>query len=125
MLRSLIFIGLGSFAGGILRYLTQQYLQKHFPSSFPLGTLAVNIIGCFVIGVVYGLSTKGNIISPEVRIFLVTGLCGGYTTFSSFAYENISLLQDGEFFYVSLYILLSVFLGFAATWLGILLIKII
>ena len=125
MLRSLIFIGLGSFAGGILRYLTQQYMQKYFPSSIPLGTLTVNIIGCFVIGIVYGLSTKGNIISPEVRIFLVTGLCGGYTTFSSFAYENISLLQDGEFFYVSLYIFLSLFLGFAATFLGILFIKII
>ncbi len=125
MLRSLLFIGLGSFAGGILRYLSQQFIQKHFPSSFPLGTLTVNIIGCFVIGVVYGLSAKGNIMPPEVRIFLVTGLCGGYTTFSSFAYENISLLQDGEFFYVSLYILLSVFLGFAATWVGILIIKII
>jgi fluoride exporter len=125
MARSLILIGVGSFAGGIFRYLTQQFVQKHYPSSIPFGTLSVNILGCFVIGIVYALSNKGNILSPELRLFLATGICGGYTTFSSFAYENITLLQEGNFFYTALYIMLSVVVGFSAVYLGILLIKII
>ncbi|GAC1447983.1 MAG: fluoride efflux transporter CrcB [Chitinophagaceae bacterium] len=125
MTRSLLLVGIGSFIGGISRYLTQQFVQKYYPSSIPFGTLSVNIVGCFIIGVIYALSAKGNILSPEIRLFLATGICGGYTTFSSFAYENISLLQDGEFFYTLMYVLLSVVLGLLAVYLGILLIKLI
>jgi fluoride exporter len=125
MARSLILIGIGGSIGSISRYLTQQFVQKHYPSSIPLGTLSVNIIGCFIIGLVYGLSDKGDVLSPEARLFLATGICGGYTTFSSFAYENINLMQDGEFFYTGLYILLSMVIGFAAVYFGILFIKLI
>ena len=125
MTRSLILIGVGSCIGGISRYLIQEFVQKHYPSSIPLGTLSVNIIGCFIIGVVYALASKGNILSPELRLFLAPGLCGGFTTFSSFAYENISLMQDGEFFYTSQYVLLSILFGFASVYLGILFIKLI
>ena len=123
MVRSLILIGVGSCIGGISRYLIQQFVQKHFPSSFPFGTLSVNIIGCFIIGLVYALSAKGNIISPDFRLFMATGICGGFTTFSAFAYENVRLLQDGELFYMGIYILLSVVLGLASVYLGILFIK--
>jgi len=123
MIRNFILIGAGSSIGGICRYLTQQFVQKNYPSSIPLGTLSVNIIGCFIIGLIYALSDRGNILSPTMRLLLATGFCGGYTTFSSFAYENIKLLQDGEFFYTGLYILLSVVVGFAAVYLGILFIK--
>jgi CrcB protein len=123
MFRFLLLIGAGSFIGGILRYLSQQFVQRYYPTSFPLGTFSVNIIGCFIIGIIYALAEKGNILSPGVRLFLATGFCGGYTTFSSFAYENISLLQDGEYFYTSLYIVLSVALGLVAVYLGILFIK--
>ena len=125
MLRSLLYIGIGSFIGGIGRYLLQQFVQKQFPSSIPLGTLSVNIIGCFIIGIVYALSAKSNLISPELRLFLATGICGGFTTFSSFAYENVSMVLDGELYYPLLYTLISVVIGFGAVHLGILLIKLI
>ncbi len=125
MTRSLILVGTGSCIGGISRYLAQQIIQKHYPASIPLGTLCVNISGCLAIGIVYGLAMKANLLSPELRLFLATGFCGGYTTFSSFAYENISLMQEGEFFYTGLYVLLSIVIGFAAVYLGILLIKLI
>ena len=125
MTRNLILVGVGSCIGGIARYLTQLLVQKHYPSSIPFGTLTVNISGCFIIGILYALADRGNMLSPAMRLLLATGFCGGFTTFSSFAYENISLMRDGEFLYTSLYILLSVVIGLLAVWLGILLIKLI
>jgi fluoride exporter len=125
MIRGIILIGIGSCIGGIARYLTQLFVQRHFPSSIPFGTLSVNIFGCFLIGIIYALTGKGNLVSPEMRLFLATGFCGGYTTFSSYAYENISLFQDGEFYYAGLYIIMSNAIGFAAVYLGILFVKII
>jgi len=125
MYRSLLLVAIGSCPGGVSRFLCQQFVQKHFPSSIPFGTFSVNIIGCFIIGVIYGLANKSNIISPELRILLAIGFCGGYTTFSSFAYENISLIQEGEFYYLALYILLSLLIGFAAVYTGILFTKLI
>jgi CrcB protein len=125
MTRSLILVGVGSCVGGVTRYLTQLLVQKYYPSSFPFGTLCVNIAGCFIIGLIYALADKGNLLSPAMRLLLATGFCGGFTTFSSFAYENISLMRDGEFFYTSLYILLSLVIGLLAVYLGILLIKLI
>lgn len=125
MTRNLILVGVGSCVGGISRYLTQLFVQKQFPSSIPLGTLSVNIIGCFIIGLIYALADKGNILSPAIRLLLATGFCGGFTTFSSFAYENVSLMQDGEFFYTGQYIVLSIIIGFSSVYLGIYLIKLI
>lgn len=116
-------IGIGSFLGGVCRYYSQQIISKFFPSPLPYGTLSVNIIGCLLIGIIYGLSERGNLLSPEWRLFLTTGFCGGFTTFSTFSYESIALIQDGEFFYLSLYIALSVILGLASTYLGMLVIK--
>ena len=125
MCRILFYVGGGSCIGGIARYLFQQYIQNRFPSSIPLGTLSVNILGSFIIGVVYALADKAKLLSPEIRILLATGFCGGFTTFSSFTYENIKLLEDGELFYTAFYVLLSVSFGFLAVWLGILFIKLI
>lgn len=125
MTRSLILVGLGSGIGGIARYLTQLLVQRYYPSSFPFGTLSVNITGCFIIGIIYAFADRGNILSPAMRLLLATGFCGGFTTFSSFAYENISLLRDSEFFYTSLYILLSLAIGLLAVYLGILFVKLI
>lgn len=123
MSRILIIIGIGGFIGSVARYLSQQYFQKHFPSSFPYGTMWVNITGCFLIGVIYALSEKGNILTPEWRLFLATGFCGGFTTFSTFSYENISLLRDGQYFYAAIYSGISVFGGIIATFLGASIIK--
>ena len=125
MYRTLVIIGIGSFLGGISRYLVQQYVQRYFPSAIPWGTFSVNITGCFLIGVIYALATRGNLLSPEWRLFLATGFCGGFTTFSTFAYENVSMVFDREYYYTAIYILLSVVLGFGAVHAGILSIKIL
>ena len=118
-------IGTGGFVGSISRYLTQQLVQERFDTSFPLGTLAVNIIGSFIIGVVYALSEKGDILSPEWRLFLAVGFCGGFTTFSSFAYENFQMMKMEQFFFMALYMGLSLFLGILATYIGVISIKLI
>ncbi len=123
MVRLLLIIGTGSFIGGVARYLVSRYIQSHALSSFPLGTFLVNVAGCFLIGIFYGLSERGNLINGELRMFLTVGFCGGFTTFSTFAGENISLLRDGNFFYFALYTSMSVFFGLMATYIGNLIIK--
>jgi len=121
--RNLILVGIGGFLGSGFRYLVTVLLARQFTSSFPLGTFTVNVVGCFLIGILFALSEKGNLLSPEWRIFLTTGFCGGFTTFSTFSYESIRLLQDGEILYLSLNVALSVIVGFAATYLGMFFIK--
>ena len=121
--RNLILVGVGGFLGSVFRYLVTILLARQFTTSFPLGTLTVNIVGCFLIGVLFALSEKGNLLTPEWRIFLTTGFCGGFTTFSTFSYESIRLLQDGEILYLSLNVIVSVVIGFASTYLGMLFIK--
>ncbi|KAF5068099.1 putative fluoride ion transporter CrcB [anaerobic digester metagenome] len=125
MLKILLFIGSGSFLGGIARYLLSRGIQNSVITSFPLGTFWVNIIGCFLIGLIYGLSDRGTPISNELRLFLAVGFCGGFTTFSTFSNENLALLRDGSILYFSLYAGLSVFLGLLATFGGHALTKII
>ena len=115
-------IGIGSFIGGISRYLLTDLIQKHFSSTFPYGTMFVNIIGCFFIGIVYGWASTGNL-SEEGRLFLTTGLIGGFTTFSAFSFEIITMLQNNELFYAILYLIISVLIGLLMTFLGILLMK--
>lgn len=121
--RILLIIGTGGFIGSAARYLSQQVISKYFPAVFPLGTLTINVTGCFLIGIIYALSDIGNILTPEWRAFLATGFCGGFTTFSTFSYESLNLMKDGEFLYLALYIGLSVILGFAATYFGTCIIK--
>lgn len=117
-------IGIGSFIGGIFRYLLSQSVQSKFLSAYPFGTLTVNIIGCLAIGIVFGLSEKFNF-SPEWRLFLATGICGGFTTFSTFSFETMAMLRDGQYLYSLLYIGSSVFFGLIAVYLGILLLKLL
>ncbi len=117
-------IGLGSFLGGILRYLITLFIQNKFLSTFPYGTLGVNIIGCFLIGIVYGLSTRGNI-NVEWRLFLATGVMGGFTTFSSFSNDTVSLLRDAQYWQAFSYVAASVLVGLVATFGGISLIKLL
>ena len=116
-------VGIGGFFGSVLRYLVSIFFAGFLTTSFPLATLTVNVVGCFIIGVLVGLSGRAGALSPEWRIFLTTGFCGGFTTFSTFSYESLRLLQDGEVLYVFLNIALSVVLGFAATYAGILLMR--
>lgn len=124
MIKTLFIIGSGSFIGGVSRYLTSRFIQNSVISSFPFGTFIVNILGCFLVGLFYGLSERGNLINNEWRMFLTIGFCGGFTTFSTFSSENVSLLRDGNFFYFAIYASLSLFLGLTATYLGNLITKI-
>ncbi|MEI7897967.1 MAG: fluoride efflux transporter CrcB [bacterium] len=118
MLKLIMIAGTGGFLGTVSRFLASRYFQNLFLSAFPFGTFIVNITGCLLIGVFFGLSQKGDFLSPEWRMFLTVGFCGGFTTFSAFAVENVTLLKDGDFFYFALYTGLSVFLGLLATYLG-------
>ena len=121
-MKIVLMIGLGSFIGGMSRYLVTLLIQNKFLSTFPYGTLGVNIIGCFLIGVVYALSERGNI-NMEWRLFLATGILGGFTTFSSFSNETVSLLRDAQYWQAFSYIAFSIIIGLAATFGGIVLIK--
>ena len=121
-MKIILAIGIGSCIGGICRYLLSQFIQNKFLSTFPFGTLGVNIIGCFLIGVVFGLSERGNF-TMEWRLFLATGLLGGFTTFSSFSNETVSLLRDGQLWHAFTYIACSVVICLLATFTGISLIK--
>jgi fluoride exporter len=116
MLKTITLVGIGGAIGSMLRYLASTGIQSKFLSAFPYGTMCVNISGCFLIGIIYGLAERNNI-SPEWRLLLATGICGGYTTFSTFSYESLSLLRDGEIFYATAYIASSVVLGILATFL--------
>lgn len=118
MIKVLLAIGSGSFLGGISRYLLSRAIQNSVASTFPFGTLWVNIFGCFLIGLLYGLSDRGNLWNNELRLFLTVGFCGGFTTFSTFSNENLALLRDGSFLHFTVYAGLSVFLGLAATFGG-------
>jgi CrcB protein len=113
------YIALGSAAGGVLRFLLGNFLQQRAATGFPIGTLVVNITGSILLGFLlrYALSTTA--ISPEVRGLLTTGFCGGYTTFSTFTYDTMVLLEDGELGRAALYVLLSVAVSLFGAYLGI------
>jgi CrcB protein len=124
MIKTLLFIGCGGFLGSISRFVASRYLQDNFPSAFPFGTFLVNISGCFLIGLIYGFSERSSLLTNGWKMFLAVGFCGGFTTFSTFANENLALLRDGDFFHFFIYTGLSVFLGIAATFLGVIITKI-
>ena len=115
-------IGVGSFIGGILRYLLSLLIHSKTATHFPLGTLTVNLIGCFLIGIVFGFFDKGQI-SQEWRLFLATGILGGFTTFSAFSIETFTLFREGHSAYALLYVLASVVLGLLATYLAYIMVK--
>lgn len=123
MLKSLLIVGTGGFIGTVLRFLVSRYFQENTFSLFPWGTFTVNIVGSLLIGIFYGMSERGNLLSPEIRIFLTVGICGGFTTFSSLTNDAFMLLQEKEWLKVSLYASLSFFLGLVAVYLGRTLIK--
>ncbi|MEA2714222.1 MAG: fluoride exporter [Gemmatimonadales bacterium] len=114
----LLYVALGSAIGGVSRYLLGGLVQRMLDTTFPAGTLLVNITGSFLLGAIirYALDTPS--LTPEVRAFLTIGFCGGYTTFSTFSYETMALLEDGEWARAGVYITASVILSLIATFLG-------
>jgi CrcB protein len=121
-MKIILAIGIGGFIGGVFRYLLSLLVQAKTTTNFPLGTLIVNTIGCFFIGVVIGFFDKGQI-SHEWKLFLATGVIGGFTTFSAFSNETFVLFREGYVCYALLYILTSVVLGLLATYIAYLLVK--
>jgi len=117
-MKDLFVIGLGGALGSICRYLVQVWADRYVTTSFPAGTLLVNLTGCLLIGLLYGLFTRNGGMGLEWRLFLITGICGGFTTFSSFSYESLSLIREGQYLYFFLYVLGSVILGLLATTMG-------
>jgi CrcB protein len=125
MIKNLLFIGLGGSLGSIARYLCQRWFNETYPHPFPWGTFVVNITGCFLIGLIYAASEKTSVLSPQTRLFLITGFCGGFTTFSTFAFENMTLLRSGDNIYFIIYALLSVVLGIAGVFAGVAIMKLL
>jgi CrcB protein len=117
-------VGLGGFLGSITRYILSVSIQSRVEHGFPFGTLTVNLLGCFLIGLLIGLSlTKPVSISDNLKLFLSTGFLGGFTTFSAFSAETFTLLEKGDLGLAFLYAALSIFIGLFATWLGILIMR--
>src|SRR5690606_29783141 len=109
--------------GSSFRYLTSFLTQKYVQSLFPWATFLVNVVGCLLIGILIGFFTKQHIESSNLKLLFITGFCGGFTTFSAFALENIKLFQSGNSLLALLYITLSVLLGIFAVWTGIIIMK--
>ncbi|MGZ5135638.1 MAG: fluoride efflux transporter CrcB [Flavitalea sp.] len=118
LFKNLLWVAIGGALGSISRYLGQRFLSQSFPQSFPVGTFTVNILGCFLIGILYGLSNKYQYFTPEFRLLMMTGFCGGFTTFSAFTLEGMQLLNQQRFLIFTLYFVLSVFIGLIATFMG-------
>ena len=119
MIKDLLLVGIGGGVGSMLRFLTSRLSARYISSEWALvGTFIVNIVGCFIIGLVAGWLLFNMSKSQTLPLLLVTGFCGGYTTFSAFAFENVQLLQSGHTLFSVLYIILSIAVGLLAVWGG-------
>ena len=116
-MKALLTVGVGSFIGGVLRYLLCLLVQARAAAHFPWHTLAVNVAGCFLIGVVFGCSDRGHL-PHGWTLFLATGVLGGFTTFSAFSNDTLILLREGRACHAALYVSASVALGLLATCLA-------
>ncbi|OGW29460.1 MAG: hypothetical protein A2X59_05675 [Nitrospirae bacterium GWC2_42_7] len=118
-MEKILLVGLGGFIGSIFRYLLSGYVQQASRSaSFPHGTLVVNILGCFIIGLLTYLAESRGLFTDESRAFVFVGVLGGFTTFSTFGNETMNLLRDGESFLASVNIAAHVLLGLLFVWIG-------
>ncbi|MEZ6242171.1 MAG: fluoride efflux transporter CrcB [Phycisphaerales bacterium] len=119
-MKMLLMIFLGGGVGSVLRFLVSKWIQTGTDSSFPFGTLAVNVLGCLVIGFLARLLTSGPVVvSEELRFALLIGLLGGFTTFSTFGYDTMTMLEEGQFGRATAYVLLSNGLGLACVFIGV------
>ena len=111
-------VALGGALGSVSRFLLGPALQRAFNATFPVGTLFINILGSMILGFIMRLTVEGVNVTPEARAFIAIGFCGGFTTFSTFSYEAMRLLEDGEGSRAALYILASVLLSLGAAFVG-------
>ena len=118
MLKNILLVAIGGGIGSALRYLTTVFVAKYFVHTFPIATFICNIIGCFAIGLCIGLIEKNNLANSQLKWLFITGFCGGYTTFSAFALENLTLFQSQNSGMAFLYIAASISIGLFSVWLG-------
>jgi len=119
MIKNFLIIGLGGAAGSMLRYAVQKVFNVHSAVAFPTGTLLVNIAGCFLIGILWSIVSRSLSWNEEMKLLLMTGFCGGFTTFSAFTLEGIGLLKESKTSLFIIYITASVVGGLLATFIGI------
>ncbi|WP_222927637.1 fluoride efflux transporter CrcB [Biomaibacter acetigenes] len=118
MIYRIMVVGIGSFLGGILRYLISGWAAEVFGAGFPYGTLIVNVVGCFIMSFVMMFGAEMGNIDVNMRLFLTTGIMGALTTFSTFSFETFQFLREGNLFLVGTNIFLNLFLGLLSVWLG-------
>ena len=118
MIRTTLIVALGGGVGSALRFLVSKFVQDNMSGTFPYHTFAVNIVGCLLIGFFYGLAVRGHLGNSTTTLLLTTGLCGGFTTFSTFCNENLSLLRGDNALVALLYVVSSLVCGLLAVFLG-------
>ena len=123
MIKQILLVGVGGAAGSVTRYVCQVAVNTVYTFRFPMATLLVNVAGCFIIGLLYALAERTSILSPQLRLLLGTGFCGGFTTFSTFAFENMDLIRTGDLPYFILYALSSLVIGIGAVFAGFYLVR--
>ena len=118
MYKTMLIAGLGGFLGTCGRFLIGKLSHYLFTSPYPYGTFIVNLVGCFLIGLFFGLAERTQLISSSMNVFLITGFCGGFTTLSSFSNDMFLQMQNKQWGYLLLYLSLSIVLGLVMVWLG-------
>ena len=125
-MKSILLVGLGGFIGSVVRYkLGGLVLHLTAQGRLPYGTFTVNVLGCLLVGVLAGIAERYEVFGPDTRLFLFTGLLGGFTTFSAFGLETVALIRRGEPGTAALYAAGSVVLGIAAVWIGLKLVSLL
>ena len=117
-MKEVLIVGLGWLLGALARYLLQNAILNRFITIFPLVTFSINLIGSLIIGLIFGLSERYQWMTQEWRLFLAIGFCGSFTTFSTFAFDNLQLLKDGNYSQLIWYTALSFVFGVGLAWLG-------